>query len=179
MTTAAAQIVPRQPSALPALRAADQGVTSALESVLCDNTQLVYAAQWRLFTDWCDEMGLRSMPAEPLTVARYLAVRAVGGASIAKAHQWAGHESPGRDQGVRASLKDGDGGWPGHSGKPPSSPPIPSPSSASLLRNPVPAATASKRQSRPPSAPVSTWPWWPLSPGAMCSAGTMSAAASP
>ncbi len=119
MTAAAGdpQIVLRPSAAAPALRAADQGVTSALESVLSDNTQRVYAAQWRLFTDWCDEMGLRSMPAEPLTVARYLAVRAVGGASIAtlrlaasaiaKAHQWAGHESPGRDQGVRASLK----GW--------------------------------------------------------------------
>ena len=62
-------------------------------------------------------MGLRALPADPLTVARYLAVRAGSGASvatlrlaasaIAKAHQLAGHESPGRDQGVRASLK----GW--------------------------------------------------------------------
>ena len=33
-------------------------------------------AQWRLFTDWCDDVDLRSMPAEPFTVARYLAVRA-------------------------------------------------------------------------------------------------------
>ena len=39
-------------------------------------------------------MDLRSLPAEPLTVARYLAVRA-------------GHESPCRDPGVRASLR----GW--------------------------------------------------------------------
>ena len=62
-------------------------------------------------------MGRHSLPAEPLTVARYLAVRAGDGASIAtmrlvssaiaKAHDWAGHESPYRDQGVRASLK----GW--------------------------------------------------------------------
>ena len=62
-------------------------------------------------------MGLRSLPAEPLTMARYLAVRAGSGASIAtlrlassaitKAHEWAGHESPGKDRGVRASLK----GW--------------------------------------------------------------------
>ena len=53
----------------------------------------------------------------PLTVARYLAVRAADGASIAtlrlaasaiaKAHELAGHDSPGRDPGVRASLK----GW--------------------------------------------------------------------
>ena len=46
MTAAASdpQIIPRQPAALPALRAADQGVASALESALSDNTQRVYAA---------------------------------------------------------------------------------------------------------------------------------------
>ena len=116
MTTAAdPQIVPRQPASLPALRVADQGVASALEAVLPDNTQRVYGAQWRLFTDWCNEMDLRSRPAEPLTVARYLAVRVGSDASIAtlrlatsaiaKAHQWAGQESPGRDRGVREALK--------------------------------------------------------------------------
>ena len=120
MTTAASdpQIVPRPSGAsMPALRAADRGVADALESVLSDNTRRVYAAQWRLFESWCGDVGLRALPAEPLTVARYLAVRANAGASvatlrlaasaIAKAHEWAGHESPGRDQGVRASLK----GW--------------------------------------------------------------------
>ena len=119
MTTAASdpQIVPREPASLPALRAADQGVASALESVLSDNTKRVYAAQWRLFNDWCAEVGLVSLPAEPLTVARYLAARAGSGASIAtmrlaasaisKAHEWAKQESPCRDPGVRAALK----GW--------------------------------------------------------------------
>ena len=117
MTTAAdsLQIVPESPPSVPALRAADQGVADALESVLSDNTQRVYGAQWRLFTDWCGDVGLHSLPAEPLTVARYLAVCAGSGASmatlrlatsaIAKAHEWAGHESPCRDQGVLASLK--------------------------------------------------------------------------
>ena len=115
MTTAAsAQIVPRPPTALPA---ADQGVTSALEAVLSDNTRRVYQTQWKIFESWCGEMGLRALPAEPLTVARYLAARAGGGASIAtirlatsaiaKAHEWAKLESPCRDPGVRASLK----GW--------------------------------------------------------------------
>ena len=99
------------------MRAADQGVADALESVLSDNTRRVYGAQWRLFTDWCGDVGLTSLPAEPLTVARYLAARAGSGASIAtmrlsasaitKAHEWAGHESPCKDRGVRASLK----GW--------------------------------------------------------------------
>ena len=118
MTTAAStQIVPLEPAFLPALRAADQGVADALEAVLSDNTQRVYGTQWRLFTGWCDEVGLSALPAEPLTVARYLAARAGSGASIAtmrlaasaitKAHEWAKLESPCRDPGVRASLK----GW--------------------------------------------------------------------
>ena len=119
MTNAASdpQIVPHEPASLPELRAADQGVASSLESVLSDNTQRVYGTQWRIFAGWCDEVGLVSLPAEPLTVARYLAARAGSGASIAtmrlatsaisKAHEWAKLESPCRDPGVRASLK----GW--------------------------------------------------------------------
>ena len=77
------QIVPRPPAAAPALCAADQGVADALTSVLSDNTRRVYGAQWRLFESWCGDVDLRSMPAEPLTVARYLAVRAGSGAGIA------------------------------------------------------------------------------------------------
>ena len=118
MTTAAGhQIVPHRPASLPELRAADQGVAQALESVISDNTRRVYGTQWRLFESWCGEMGLASLPAEPRTVARYLAARANAGASIAtmrlatsaiaKAHEWAKLESPCRDPGVRASLK----GW--------------------------------------------------------------------
>ena len=119
MTTPAGslQIVPQSPPSTPALRAADQGVADALQSVLSDNTRRVYGAQWRLFNDWCDLVGLRSLPAEPLTVARYLAVRAGSGSTIAtlrlatsaiaRVHRWAGHESPGRDRGVREALQ----GW--------------------------------------------------------------------
>ena len=110
MTTAASdpQIVPRPSASMPALRAADQGVASALESVLSNNTRRVYAAQWRIFENWCDSVGLPSLPAQPLTVARYLAVRAGDGAAVArylairaKANQWAGHESPCLDRGAR------------------------------------------------------------------------------
>ena len=47
MTTAAStQIVLREPASLPALRAADQGVADALESVLSENTNRVYGTQW-------------------------------------------------------------------------------------------------------------------------------------
>ena len=109
------QIVPRPPAAAPALRAADRGVADALEAVLSDNTRRVYGTQWRLFESWCGDVDLRSMPAEPLTVARYLAVRAgasiatlrLASSAIAKVHEWAGHDSPGRDRGVREALK----GW--------------------------------------------------------------------
>ena len=111
------QIVPQSPPSAPELRAADQGVADALQSVLSDNTRRVYAAQWRIFENWCDSVGLPSLPAQPLTVARYLAVRAGDGAAvatlrlatsaIAKVHEWAGHDSPGRDPGVREALK----GW--------------------------------------------------------------------
>ena len=76
------QIVPRQPASLPALRAADRGVADALESVLSDNTRRVYQTQRKICDDWCGDVGLRSLPAEPLTVARYLAVRAGDGAAL-------------------------------------------------------------------------------------------------
>ena len=116
-TTLGTHVVPRETTSLPELRAADRGVADSLESVLSNNTRRVYGAQWRIFQSWCDEVGLVSLPAEPLTVARYLAARAGSGASIAtlrlatsaitKAHEWAKLESPCRDPGVRASLK----GW--------------------------------------------------------------------
>ena len=51
-------------------------MADALESVLYDNTQRVYGTQWRIFTGWCGDVGLRALPAEPVTMARYLAVRA-------------------------------------------------------------------------------------------------------
>ena len=112
-TTADLQIAPHEPAILPELRAADQGVADALESVLAGNTRRVYQTQWRLFNEWCDSVGLPSLPAQPLTVARYLAVRAsiatlrLATSAITKAHEWAKLESPCRDPGVRASLK----GW--------------------------------------------------------------------
>ena len=84
MTTAADhRIVPHHPADLPELAAADRGVADSLEAVLSENTRRTYDAQWRLFDDWCAEVGLASLPANPLTVARYLAARAGSGASIA------------------------------------------------------------------------------------------------
>ena len=96
MTTAASdpQIVPRQPASLPELRAADKGVADSLEAVLSDNTRRVYGAQWRLFVNWCGDVGLRSLPAEPLTVARYLAARAAAPAPASPPCVWPPPPSP-------------------------------------------------------------------------------------
>ena len=173
-TPASAQIVPREPASLPVLRAADQGVADALESVLVDNTRRVYGTQWRIFTSWCDEVGLASLPAEPLTVARHLAARADSGAAIAtmrlatsaisKAHEWAKLESPCRDPGVRASSK----GWGRRLAKPQRQAGALTADVLAVIRSPpsspASAAAASKPPSRPPSGPASTWPWWPCCP---------------
>ena len=204
-TTASAEIVPRQPASLPALRAADQGVADALESVLSDNTQSVYAAQWRLFTDWCGEMGLHSLPADPLTVARYLAPRAGDGASIAtmrlatsaigKAHEWAKLESPCRDPGVRASLK----GWGRRLSKPQRQAGALTADVLVVIRltavHPRKCGRGFETAEQAADAQSSTWPWLPccpccptpdsaaprlrLSPGATLCAGMTGAAASP
>ena len=135
MTTAASdpQIVPRPPAGAPALLAADRGVADDLESVLSDNTRRVYQTQWKLFDEWCGEMGLHSLPADPLAVARYLAVRAGSGAAIAtlrlatsaitKVHEWPGSELPCKDRGVREALKGGAADWPGLRAQPTLSPP--------------------------------------------------------
>ena len=99
MTTAAGHpIALQEPSTLPELRAADRGVADSLESVLSDNTHRTYGAQWRSFTGWCDQVDLTPLPAEPLTVARYLAASSatlrLATSAIAKAHEWAKLASP-------------------------------------------------------------------------------------
>ena len=121
---------------MPELRAADQGVAESLESVLSDNTRRTYDDPVAVTVDRLVRRGgtFRSLPAQPLTVARYLAARANSGASVAtlrltasaisKAHEWAKLESPCRDPGVRASLKGmGQAASPSPSASPAPSPP--------------------------------------------------------
>ena len=179
MTTAAgAQIIPREPPSLPELRAADRGATQSLEAVLSDNTRRTYTTQWRIFQGWCDDVGLSALPAEPLTVARYLASRASSRASVAtlrlatsaisKVHQWAKLESPGRDPGVRASLK----GWGRRLAKPQRQ--------SGALTSGVLAvihltAALPRRRGRGFETPEQAakggsapWPWWPCSPTRVC-----------
>ncbi len=167
-------IVPQEPASLPDLRAADPGVAESLESVLSDNTRRVYGTQWRIFEDWCDEVGLSSLPADSLTVARYLAARANAGASIAtmrlatsaitKAHEWAKLESPCRDPGVRASLK----GWGRRLSRPQRQSGALTADVLAVIRltavSPSSAAAVSRRPRRLQKGPSSTWPWWPCCP---------------
>ena len=107
MTTAASdpQIVPRQPASMLALRAADQDVAVALEPFSATTPGASTAPSGASSPAGAARWPCAPCPPNPLTVARYLA--AGSGASIAKAHQWAGHNSPCRERGVRESLK----GW--------------------------------------------------------------------
>ena len=73
----------RQPSEMPVMSVADEAVAAGLESLDSVNTRIAYETQWRLFTDWCDELGLTPLPAVPGTVVDYLEYRGVAGASSA------------------------------------------------------------------------------------------------
>ena len=100
----------RHPPDSAVLQAADHAVAAALESALADSTNRVYRTQWRSFSSWCSDVGLRPLPADPLTVARYLGVRGEAGVSMAtlrqavsaitRVHEWIGQPSPCQDTGA-------------------------------------------------------------------------------
>jgi site-specific recombinase XerD len=80
------------------------------------NTVRGYRSDWSDFTDWCSAQRLPALPAEPMTVALYLADLAGSGAaastiqrrvsSISQAHQAAGHRtSPTSDFLVRQVMR--------------------------------------------------------------------------
>lgn len=80
------------------------------------NTLRAYRADWSDFSAWCAVRGVPPLPALAETIAAYLADLCDSGnlkystisrriASISKAHQAAGHESPTRSALVRDTLK--------------------------------------------------------------------------
>lgn len=80
-----------------------------------DNTQRAYAADWRAFETWCLDNRKDSLPADPLTVAAYLAALAENRgrklstirrrcAAIAHMHRSNDYESPTSHAGVKATL---------------------------------------------------------------------------
>ncbi|MBK9945537.1 MAG: tyrosine-type recombinase/integrase [Kouleothrix sp.] len=89
-------------------------------SASAPNTRRAYRADWTAFTAWCEQQGCAHLPAQPATVANYLAACADGDAdhpplavatlerrlvAIARAHELAGHPSPSKDEWVRTVLK--------------------------------------------------------------------------
>lgn len=80
-----------------------------------DNTRRAYAADWADFSAWCGKVGEDPLPAQPATVARYIAQLADGGrktatiqrrlASIRAVHKAAGHEPPTNAEGVKATMR--------------------------------------------------------------------------
>lgn len=94
----------------------DDHVRKALESSLAENTRRGYRAQVAIFSSWCTANGLKSLPASPTTVARFLSARAQAGASISTLrggraaigalHRTAGEETdPTRSELVRRTLE--------------------------------------------------------------------------
>ena len=90
-------------------------VRDYLENSTAPNTRRAYRAAWTAFETWCGDNGHTALPADPVTVAAFLAHRAaqgvalntirVGSAAIAKAHEVAGLPSPVNDAGVRQVLR--------------------------------------------------------------------------
>ncbi|MFI5299218.1 MAG: site-specific integrase [Polyangiales bacterium] len=65
--------------------------------VVCEATRKRWAADWVKFQKWCDEYGLQSMPADPGTVALFLAALADGNVKtewIARHGEHREHQKP-------------------------------------------------------------------------------------
>lgn len=53
-----------------------QELTRYLNAARSENTLRAYASDWRIWSRWCDQVGLSPLPATPLTLATYLAAAA-------------------------------------------------------------------------------------------------------
>lgn len=85
-----------------------------LKASQAENTSRAYRNDWDHFSAWCAGLGKPALPATPETVTEYIADLANTHkpstierriASISKAHQAAGFESPTRTEIVRSTLK--------------------------------------------------------------------------
>lgn len=90
-------------------------VRAYLEAEKSSNTRRAYASDWADFGCWCGRVSEETLPALPVTVARYLAHLADDGlksstiqrraAAIASVHRAAGHEPPTNFEGVKAVMR--------------------------------------------------------------------------
>lgn len=108
--------IPADPTALAAyedvLRAATRDFA---DNAISDNTERAYEVAWRSFTTFTAALGRSALPAEPQTVADYVAHLALQGrkaatvraylTAIAVRHRAAGHESPTEHGVVRSVIK--------------------------------------------------------------------------
>ena len=91
-----------------------EAVTEAVQRSRKPATRRVYASAWRRFRSWAEGEGAEALPAEPLTVAAYLAHRAAEGLSMASValdrkaishyHRRAGFSTPTATEGVRRTF---------------------------------------------------------------------------
>jgi site-specific recombinase XerD len=100
----------------PSLPAADVEAAAAYaKAEKAVGTRRAYKTDFAIFRAWCADRGASALPAEPATVAAFLAWEAnrrsrpstVGRrvAAIRYAHKLAGHESPTDDERVRATMR--------------------------------------------------------------------------
>jgi len=90
-------------------------VRAYLAAEKSSNTRRAYATDWAAFQAWGEALQLAALPAEPVTVARYLAHLADSGlkassitraaSAIRYAHRAAGHEPPTGAEGVKAVMR--------------------------------------------------------------------------
>ena len=100
------------------LAATDLDLVQALKFARAEKapaTRRAYRSDFDLFRSWCEAKGLAGLPAEPETVAAFLAAEAGRGikaatigrrvAAIRHAHKLAGHEPPTNSEVVKATVR--------------------------------------------------------------------------
>lgn len=85
------------------------------EQSIAPNTRRALAAGWAAFSTWCEQHGLASLPAEPGTLAAYLAALADEGLSVAtieqrlwvisKRHSTSGAPNPTKTEAVHHTMR--------------------------------------------------------------------------
>jgi site-specific recombinase XerD len=106
----------RRPAPITELRRDLERAERYAASALAPATRRAYECDWRLFATWCAERGLQAIPAEPATVAAFVAAEAARGfravtigrraAAIAAAHRAQDHPNP-CDSGAVAAVMSG------------------------------------------------------------------------
>jgi integrase len=105
----------RPPARLALVESALQSAWAYALEARSPRTLKRYRDAWAIFTAWCDDQGLRPLPAKPETVAAFMASRADAGrrvltielelTAIGEAHKAAGHPSPRTHPAVVATRK--------------------------------------------------------------------------